>query len=120
MTAPSVERGQVLFDAIRQQVLLLQGTLDAQRVEAKDQLDDATYRLVGVMFLSLLTILAAVGSLWRLVQRSVQRPLDALGADAYVVAGGELDHPITPVGPTRAAVPRASPWSRCASGSLPS
>ena len=98
--APSVERGQVLFDAVRQRVLLLQELLDAQRVEAKDQLDTATYRLVGVMFLAVLTILAAVGSLWRLVQRSVQQPLDALGADAYVVADGELDHPITPVGPT--------------------
>jgi signal transduction histidine kinase len=97
--APSVEDGGVLFDQIRQQVLLLQGTLDAQRVETKDQLDGATYRLVVVMALSLLTILVAIGSLWRLMQRSVQRPLDALGADAYVVAGGDLDHPVTPVGP---------------------
>ena len=117
--APSFEDGRVLFDDIRQQVILLQRTLDAQRVEAKDQLDGATYRLVVVMALSLLTILVAIGSLWRLMQRSVQRPLDALGADADVVAGGDLEHPVTPVGPASCS-PSASPWSRCASGSLPS
>jgi signal transduction histidine kinase len=97
--APSVEEGRVRFDAVRDEVDRLQSALGEQRTEAKDQLDGATYRLVGVMALALLTILAAVGALWRLVQRSVQWPLDSLGADAYVVAGGDLHHAVTPVGP---------------------
>jgi signal transduction histidine kinase len=98
--APSVEDGRARFDEVRQQVSELQQALEAQRADAKDRLDGVTFRLVGVMALALVMILAAVGALWRLVQRSVQRPLDALGADAYVVASGDLEHAVTPVGPS--------------------
>ena len=97
--APSVEDGRELFDAVRTEVQALQTTLLEERSAAKDRLDGATYRLVAMLGLALLVILGAVGALWRLLQRSVQSPLDALGADAYVVAGGDLEHPVTPVGP---------------------
>jgi signal transduction histidine kinase len=98
--APSVDEGRVLFDDVRSQIGAIQRALGAERAEAEDRLDRATFRLVGVLALALLVILAAVASLWRLVQHSVQQPLDALGADAYVVASGELRHAVTPVGPT--------------------
>lgn len=96
---PPVQLGRTRFDAFRAELRSLQATLDVERGDAKDALDAATYRLIGLLGVALLLVLVAVAALWRLVRRSVQVPLDALGTDARVVAGGELAHAISPVGP---------------------
>ncbi len=40
-----------------------------------------------------------VGTLWWLIRRSIERPLEELRADVVAVAAGELDHAIVAVGP---------------------
>jgi len=87
------------FDAFRAASSALQGALDAERARAKDGLDSATRLLVGAGAAGVLAAAVAGIFLWRSLAHWVLGPLDALGDQARLVAAGEFDRPIEPVGP---------------------
>ena len=95
----ALEAGRRTFDEVRSAITDLQAGLRDERALAKDDLDEATTRLVLILLVAAVTLVAIVGGLWRLVRRSVQQPLDELGEAARRVAGGDVDHRVEPVGP---------------------
>ncbi|MEZ5236880.1 MAG: CHASE3 domain-containing protein [Acidimicrobiales bacterium] len=97
--SPGLATGRNRFDAIRQAGEELEDHLLGERDRAAADLTRATVRLVIALVLAELLLLAVAIWAWRLLRRSVQRPLDALRSDAVAVAAGELDRPVTPVGP---------------------
>ena len=99
-TEQALLAGRARFDTIRASFEELQRTLSVQRRVARADLDDATLRLIATLIAASLIMVLLVGSSWRLIRRSVQRPLDGLRLDAMEVAGGDVEHSIVPVGPS--------------------
>lgn len=95
----SLEAGRDLFDQVRRHITELQARLGIEREQAREDLEDATNQVVATLLVAAALLVIAVGALWWLVSRSVERPLDELRADAATVAGGDFDHAIVPVGP---------------------
>ena len=95
----ALERGRTLFQETRARVDGLQEVLSARRDAARRDLDGATRGLVATLIGASVLLIGAVVTLWWLLRRSVQRPLDRLRADADVVASGDVEHRVEPVGP---------------------
>ncbi len=97
-TASQIESGRALFDQLRFTVSDLQTELLAQRDDARQDLDRATaWLLVALIALGAVSTIA-VGALYLTVRRRVEEPLRQLGESAASVRGGDLEHPIEPVG----------------------
>jgi signal transduction histidine kinase len=90
----SVAAGRALFDRFRSDVGTLQQRLDAERNDARHDLDRATRLLVGALVAVAVLLVVIVGGLFRLIRRRVEEPLDGLLEDAKTVAGGTFEHPI--------------------------
>jgi len=91
--------GRQQFDAIRDAVSGLQSDLTVAREDARQELSTTTVRLVVTLALSALVLVGLVWFLWRLIRLGVEGPLHQLGQDARQVSGGDLAHPVAPVGP---------------------
>ncbi|MFF0413639.1 ATP-binding protein [Kitasatospora sp. NPDC004745] len=91
--------GKASFDGVRARLAEQQDRLRAERTRARDELA-STLTLRNWVFgaiAGLILILAAL--VFEGLRRGINRPLEQLGADARVIAGGEFDHPITTTGP---------------------
>jgi signal transduction histidine kinase len=95
----TVAQGRQQFDAIRDAVTRLQDGLSVAREDARQELSTATNRLVVALAVSAVVLVALVAFLWRLIRLGVEGPLHRLGEDARQVSGGDLEHPVAPVGP---------------------
>jgi signal transduction histidine kinase len=95
----SLREGRALFDDIRAETDDLQGILTDARDGGRDRLDATTLRLLLILTVTALAVAATAAVLWRLMRRNVEEPLLQLGGDAQQIAGGDLTHPIEPVGP---------------------
>jgi signal transduction histidine kinase len=93
-------QGRSSFDDIRRAVRTLEQDLADAGAAARSDLSDASTRLIGTLVAASIVMVLFVGSLWLLVRRSVEQPLDSLRADAQRVAAGDVDHVVTPIGPT--------------------
>jgi signal transduction histidine kinase len=98
-TDAALDDGRALFDDIRVEVAALQERLTDARADARDQLSDTTLRLLVILAVTAVVLAATAAFLWRLIRRDVEAPLAPLGRDARQVAGGQMDHPVEPVGP---------------------
>lgn len=89
-----------LFDGIRAAIGRLDASLVQREAAASSNLDRTTRRMVGLFGAGL--VLFVVMGLVILVslRRLVTDPLEALGHDARLVVGGDLDHEIRRSGPT--------------------
>ncbi|MFE2297286.1 ATP-binding protein [Streptomyces sp. NPDC059445] len=99
LTAERAAAGKKEFDALRSALSAQQQRLRTERARAVDDLD-TTMVLRNWLFTAIAVVIAALTVLvFEGLRRGVTGPLDQLGADARAVAGGDFDHPITPVGP---------------------
>ncbi|HEY8546823.1 MAG TPA: ATP-binding protein [Acidimicrobiales bacterium] len=95
----TLAEGRERFDEIRAAVAELQVALVDARQDARQELSDTTARLVVTISLGAAVLLGLVAFLWRLMRLGVEGPLHQLGEDARQVSGGDLAHPVAPVGP---------------------
>jgi signal transduction histidine kinase len=94
-----VERGRVLFDAVRDAVDDYLAEIQAHRAAALDRLETWTRLLVASTAALVLGALAVGFGLWVVLGRSITEPLAALAADAREVGSGVLGHPVRATGP---------------------
>jgi signal transduction histidine kinase len=92
-------QGKTHFDQIRGDYNRLNNSFGDARRAARDKLRNATLWLIslgiGAVLLSTLTSIL----LWRALLRWIVDPLSALRREVRVVAGGDLEHPVTASGP---------------------
>ncbi|MEU6120820.1 ATP-binding protein [Streptomyces sp. NPDC047123] len=99
LTTERAAEGKESFDQVRKAMADQQERLRADRLQARDDLM-ATMTVRNWVFGAigtLILILAAI--IFEGLRRGITRPLEQLGADARAIAGGDFDHPITPIGP---------------------
>jgi signal transduction histidine kinase len=94
-----LDEGRARFDVIRAAVARLQSDLTVARENSRQELSTTTTRLVVALAVSALVLVGLVVFLWRLIRLGVEGPLHRLGQDARQVSGGDLGHPVAPVGP---------------------
>nr|WP_171166109.1 ATP-binding protein [Streptomyces sp. I05A-00742] len=91
--------GKDSFDAVRRSLHEQQRRLAAERAGAGADLD-GTRRLRNWVFVSIAAVILLVAALvFEGLRRGVTKPLEQLGADARLVAGGHFAHTVTPTGP---------------------
>jgi signal transduction histidine kinase len=87
------------FDAVRSASAVLTDGIGAARGRAHQRLRDAiTFLIIVLSIVAALVVLASVLA-WLALRRWVRRPLDQLGRDSRIVADGDFDHVVIPVGP---------------------
>jgi signal transduction histidine kinase len=92
--------GKSLFDALRERLTALQGTLSSKDTSARNKLNDAADQLEALLILAAVLVLGSVIAAGLVLRRTVTRPLSALGGEARRVAGGEFAVPLhSPAGP---------------------
>jgi len=99
LTAAQTERGQVLFDQIRQDYDTFTSQVRTSRSQALSSLRLRTNLLFVAVVLSALGAVAVAGLLWWLLRRWVSRPVEELAREARLVSAGELDHAVRVDGP---------------------
>ncbi|MFF1380438.1 ATP-binding protein [Streptomyces sp. NPDC058308] len=91
--------GKKAFDAVRAALSSQQEHLRADRQRARDDLM-ATLSLRNWVFTSIAVLILVLAALvFEGLRRGINRPLEQLGTDARLIAGGDFEHPITPTGP---------------------
>ncbi|WP_233571835.1 sensor histidine kinase [Cellulomonas triticagri] len=103
VSAEDIARGQVLFDRTRAAVEAYIDVLRERRLEAASDLQIWTQVVIGSLVALVLAGGAAGFVLWRTLRRWITEPLEALGADALAVSGGDLHHPVRSEGPGEVA-----------------
>ena len=91
--------GKEAFDDVRTEVDQLRSALVLEDEAARERLDQATVQLVAILVVVAGSLIGVGIAGWVAYRRRVEGPLLALAADAELVASGELQHPITEVGP---------------------
>ncbi len=99
VSAPQLQAGQHLFDAVRTEAGNLSAALRAERDGGLRRL--AQYTQVLLASVALLAVSAVVAGvlLWRALRGWVLRPIDQLTADTRAVTSGDLLHEVTLDGP---------------------
>jgi signal transduction histidine kinase len=91
--------GKAAFDHLRLALGRQQERLRTERLRARDDLK-ATTGLRNWVFSAIAVLIVAFAALvFEGLRRSINLPLERLGADARTIAGGDFEHPITPTGP---------------------
>lgn len=99
VAAEHAEEGKRAFDTVRAALATQQRHLQAERVEARGDLEDAR-SLRNWTFLAIAAvILALTGLVFVGLRRGVTTHVDRLSAEVRLVAGGDFDHPVTESGP---------------------
>ena len=91
------------FDRIREASSTLTDAIDDQRLQSMDARERAFNYVFVAIGIGALVLLVAAALLWRGLRRSVLLPIDDLGAQAQLVAGGSLGRQIVLSGPTEIA-----------------
>ncbi|MEV4613159.1 CHASE3 domain-containing protein [Kitasatospora sp. NPDC049258] len=92
-------RGKEAFDDVRAQLSSQQDRLRADRTRARDDLMSTLTLRNWVFGAIAILIVVLVTLVFEGLRRGINRPLERLGADARVIAGGDFGHPITATGP---------------------
>lgn len=92
-------QSKALFDDIRNAAARLDAALHGARDASVANLDSATTLLIWVLAISVFLLVVAGGTLTVALRKWVIVPLYQLSGDARQVAGGDIDHRISPVGP---------------------
>lgn len=91
--------GKQTFDALRTALVAQQERLRTERAQAVEDLS-GTMTLRNWVFTAIALVIAALTVLvFEGLRRGITEPLDQLGADSRIIAGGNFDHPIKPTGP---------------------
>ena len=96
----AVAGGKARFDAVRTALARLRGDLQAQRVDARAQLASAANTLTRSLVFAAVLLLAAVLAIVVIGRQVVERPIARLATQVRAVAGGALQRPIRPGGPS--------------------
>jgi signal transduction histidine kinase len=98
-TAPDPGAGKALFDGLRAPLDQLSGVLNAERVEARQRLNDAAeaLRWVGIAIAAVIAAFLAAAA-WGL-RRGVLVPIAALAAQVREVVAGDVHRPVRAAGP---------------------
>jgi signal transduction histidine kinase len=96
----AVSGGKARFDAVRTALARLRGDLQAQRVDARAQLASAANTLTRSLVFAAALLLAAVVAVIVIGRQVVERPIARLATQVRAVAGGALQRPIRPGGPS--------------------
>jgi signal transduction histidine kinase len=86
------DAGKARFDALRSAIDAVQARLATQRTGALDDLDRAARQATGAMLLQVVGLVASGVLMVVALSRVVVGPIERLGRDARIVAGGNLDH----------------------------
>ncbi|MFF0274611.1 ATP-binding protein [Streptomyces sp. NPDC094447] len=99
LATSQAHEGKEAFDALRAALGAQQERLRTERAEAAEDLKD-TMALRNWVFSTIAAVIAALAVLvFEGLRRGITGPLDRLGTDARIIAGGDFEHPITPTGP---------------------
>ncbi|MER5966361.1 ATP-binding protein [Streptomyces sp. NPDC002057] len=99
LTAERAAEGKEAFDAIRAALLTQQEGLRTERARGVEDLAD-TMELRNWVFIAIAGLIVLLAVLvFEGLRRGITTPLERLGADARTIAGGDFEHPITPMGP---------------------
>jgi signal transduction histidine kinase len=98
-TRPDEATGKALFDAVRTTVEELNRRLEAERTEARDNVNNALQRLEILFALAMLAICLAGLLIWQNLRRTVLTPLDSLAGEARAVADGDFRRRVEVTGP---------------------
>ncbi|OPC76532.1 histidine kinase [Embleya scabrispora] len=91
--------GRTAFDAVRVALARQQERLRADRDRARNELM-STMTLRNWVFGAIAVLIVALAALvFEGLRRGIRIPLERLGADARVIAGGDFEHPIAATGP---------------------
>ncbi|HUR72859.1 MAG TPA: ATP-binding protein [Sporichthya sp.] len=91
--------GQARFNAVRAHFEELNASLTAERGQARQRVVDETTRIRTIAGGALVAAILGGLALWMALRRLVLGPLDRLGSETRVVAGGEFGRPVTVDGP---------------------
>ncbi|MFB7407262.1 CHASE3 domain-containing protein [Streptomyces sp. NPDC056202] len=99
LAAGRATEGKERFDALRSALGGQQERLRTDRTRAAEDLAD-TMTLRNWVFTTIAAVIAALAVLvFEALRRGITSPLEQLGRDARIIAGGDFEHPITPTGP---------------------
>ena len=87
------------FDAVRSSFSRLDAALRADAASALGALNASQLTVFIAAAIALAILLAASAGAFAAMRAWVTRPLDALSSDARLVAAGDLEHAVRPVGP---------------------
>ncbi|MFE7187062.1 sensor histidine kinase [Streptomyces erythrochromogenes] len=91
--------GKQSFDSLRAAMTAQQERLRTDRAQAREDLL-TTMALRNWVFVTIAAVIALLATLvFEGLRRGITTPLEQLGTDARIIAGGDFDHPITPTGP---------------------
>ncbi|MGW6691744.1 sensor histidine kinase [Streptomyces sp. NPDC054961] len=99
LTSERAAEGKQTFDAVRGALSGQQEQLRADRARAVEDLSATMGLRNGVFTAIALVIVALTVLVFEALRRGITEPLDQLGADARIIAGGDFDHPIITTGP---------------------
>ncbi|MFJ4841251.1 ATP-binding protein [Streptomyces sp. NPDC088746] len=91
--------GKKTFDDVRVALSRQQERLRAEGVRVKDDLRTTMALRNGIFSAIAILMVALTAIVFEGLRRGINRPLEQLGTDARIIAGGDFDHPITPTGP---------------------
>ncbi|MEV7399727.1 CHASE3 domain-containing protein [Streptomyces sp. NPDC091267] len=97
--AARAPEGKALFDSVRTAISTQQDHLEAQRAQARVDLQGARNLRNWSFSAIAAAILALTASVFTGLRRGVTGHLDRLSGHVRVVAGGDFDHPVTGTGP---------------------
>ncbi|MFD5037304.1 ATP-binding protein [Streptomyces sp. NPDC087894] len=99
LAAQRAAEGKQTFDEVRAAVSRQQERLRSEVVRVKADLK-ATMALRNGVFSAIAALLVILTAfVFEGLRRGINRPLEQLGTDARIIAGGDFDHPIAPTGP---------------------
>jgi signal transduction histidine kinase len=91
--------GQARFNAVRDHFDELNASLSAERAQGRERVADEMTRIRAVAAGALVAAILAGFAVWLALRRLVLGPLDRLGTETRVVAGGEFSRPVPVDGP---------------------
>ena len=91
--------GRVRFNDIRDRFDQLNASLTTERALARERVNDEMNRIRVIAAAALLAAVVAGIGVWLALRRLVLGPLDRLGSETRLVAGGEFARPVSADGP---------------------
>ncbi|MFF4322906.1 ATP-binding protein [Streptomyces sp. NPDC001568] len=99
LAAERAAEGKATFDPLRAAMTAQQERLRADRARAREDLL-AMMTLRNWVFVTIAAVIVLLAILvFEALRRGITSPLEQLGTDARIIAGGDFEHPITATGP---------------------
>lgn len=99
VTDEELRAARASFNEVRADALVLQERIDRDRQAALVDLDARTRRLAFTLVAVAVFLTAGVATSYLVLRSAVLAPVERLGVDARLVAGGDLHHEVTGTGP---------------------